>query len=294
MVPDQHNASAELLGVGTLCQLDPEKRKPHTAGGARFRRIPSRRYGSGAPRAYNTSPPGGTHEQGGSGARYRPRGPPALRQPALNGIALQGVAETESHRPPTSERGECPQRAQVPRLSLSGNLCPVKWTNWSKLAPYPERQAVSEAWGEFIAGQGEWHVFGGLTYDADRHERMPSGDSARRHALSWLGGRLRPGGVQVEAAVVAIEHHKSGWPHLHPLLRLKGGLHPGALVELGQEWYGAHGYAQLEPPRDRLAVAAYASKYLAKDLDHGDVIFWPRRGPLSVHQPGLGAARALR
>lgn len=152
--------------------------------------------------------------------------------------------------------------------------------------------AVSEAWGEWIAGMGEWHVFGALTYDPRRRSTLPGADVGRAHVRRWLGKDLRKAGVQVEAAIVAVEYHKNGWPHYHPLLRLKGGGQRGDFARIGQPWYKAHGYARLETPRDKLAVAAYASKYLAKDLSRGDVILWPVRGSLLPHQPALLGARA--
>lgn len=134
---------------------------------------------------------------------------------------------------------------------------------------------------------GEWHVFGALTYDPARRRTdrdgpvRPGADVVRSHARAWLRDS------RAEAAVVALEYQKNGWPHLHPLVRLPGGIRRGDLVALGQSWYQQHGYAKLELPLSRDDVCAYASKYLAKDLDCGDVIFWPPRGSLSVHQPGL-------
>lgn len=147
-------------------------------------------------------------------------------------------------------------------------------------------------WGEWIASLGEWHAFGALTYDPRKHRGVPGNDVARANVRRWLGGSARVLGRPVEAAVVALEYQKNGWPHFHPLLRLPGGLQPGDLARLGQAWYGPHGYAKLEPPRSRSDVCAYASKYLAKDLSRGDVLFWPPRGDLRSHQ--LGADDAPR
>lgn len=151
-----------------------------------------------------------------------------------------------------------------------------------------DRKTVSDAWGEWVAGLGDWHVFGGLTYDQSRRDRVPGSDSARAHIRRWLGDGVRKDGVGIEAAVVALEYQKTGWPHFHPLLRVAGGLHAGEITRLAQRWFRAHGAANLSEPRSVADVCAYAAKYLAKDLDHGDVIFWPARGSLSVHQPGLG------
>jgi hypothetical protein len=86
---------------------------------------------------------------------------------------------------------------------------------------------------------------------------------------------------------VALEYHKSGWPHLHPLLRFAGAQGDTTYATVGRPWYQANGYARLEKPRDQVDVAAYASKYLVKELDHGTVTFWPQRGPWPPHQAPL-------
>jgi hypothetical protein len=149
---------------------------------------------------------------------------------------------------------------------------------------------VTQAWGEWIASMGEWHVFGALTYDPARRRSdrdgpiAPGVDVVRSHARAWLRD------TRVEAAVLALEYHKNGWPHLHPLVRLAGGVQRGDLVRLGQAWFARHGYAKLELPRDRDDVCAYASKYLAKDLHRGDVFLWPKTGSMSSHQLGLARA----
>lgn len=151
---------------------------------------------------------------------------------------------------------------------------------------------MATEWGKWISGMGEWHVFGGLTYDPGKHPSKPGNDVVRAHARRWLRDFSRGAAPRVEAAVVALEHHKSGWPHLHPLIRLRGGVQRGDFARLGQAWFTPHGYAKLEIPRDRLDVAAYAAKYLSKDLALGDVVFWPVRGSLSEHQPALGPGAA--
>lgn len=146
---------------------------------------------------------------------------------------------------------------------------------------------VASAWGDWVAEMGEWHVFGGLTYDPKRRTTVPGSDVAKAHVRRWLRAAPAVVGRPVEAAVVALEYQRNGWPHFHPLLRLPGGLRSGDLVGLGTAWYERHGYARLELPRDRGAVTSYAAKYLAKDLDRGDVLFWPLTGSLGAHQPSL-------
>ena len=163
-------------------------------------------------------------------------------------------------------------------------------------------RSVSEVWGEWVGGMGEWHVFGALTYDQDRRERRddhgvpikPGNDVVKAHARGWLREGERRLGRPIEAAVLALEYQKNGWPHLHPLLRVAGGLQGNEFKVLGGTWFERHGYAQLQKPRDQVDVCEYAAKYLAKDLDRGDVLFWPLRGQLTTHQPRLRPGRPAR
>jgi hypothetical protein len=147
--------------------------------------------------------------------------------------------------------------------------------------------AIAHAWGEWISGLGEWHLFGALTYDPRKVRARPGNAAVRRDVSRWLGYSPGHPSVFVEGAVLAIEYQRNEWPHVHPLLRLRGGLGPGAIRDLGQAWFQDHGYALLERPRQASAVASYAAKYLAKDLDRGDVIFWPSKGTLSSAEPAL-------
>lgn len=156
---------------------------------------------------------------------------------------------------------------------------------------------LQDVWGGWIAGHGPWHVFGALTYDPVRRPvgaggapTMPPRDIALAHVRRWLRETDKALDHRLEAAVVALEYQKSGSPHFHPLLRLAGGLQGVEFREAGQAWFRRHGYAKLESPRDQGDVAAYASKYLVKDLAVGDVVFWPRRGSWPAHQPGLPRA----
>jgi len=130
-------------------------------------------------------------------------------------------------------------------------------------------------------------VFGALTYDPARRCTVPARDVARAHVLRWLRDTTRGSGPRVEAAVIALEYQKNGFPHFHPLLRVQGGGRAGDFAQLGGPWFREHGFARLESPRSEADVAAYAAKYLAKDLDRGDVLFWPGRGRLNTHQPVL-------
>jgi hypothetical protein len=145
---------------------------------------------------------------------------------------------------------------------------------------------------------GEWHVFGGLTYDQRRQRATlqapgirPGADVVRHHAIGWIKehNKLYPG-RRIEAGVLALEYQKNGWPHLHPLLRLQGGLVDGDIARLGRLWFRDHGGNKLEEPRSREDVCAYAAKYLVKDLARGDVVLWPLRGPMTSHQPPIRAA----
>lgn len=145
-------------------------------------------------------------------------------------------------------------------------------------------EQVAEAWGAWVAEMGEWHVFGALTYDPSRRDRVPGNDVAKANVRRWLGRGLRTLGRPVEAAVVALEYQRNGWPHFHPLLRIAGGVQPAEIAQLATSWSARHGHARLAVPRDQLDVTSYAAKYLAKDLDRGDVLFWPTVGSLSVHQ----------
>lgn len=137
---------------------------------------------------------------------------------------------------------------------------------------------------------GRWDLFGGLTYDPKRCRPdgrgafiPPGSDVVKSHALRWLRDAPDVLGRDVEAAVVALEYQKNGWPHLHPLLRIAGGLEGGEIAALGRAWFNAHGGNRLEEPRSIVDVASYASKYLTKDLSRGDVLFWPLRGQLSTN-----------
>jgi hypothetical protein len=157
--------------------------------------------------------------------------------------------------------------------------------------------ALKEAWGEWVAAQGPWHVFGALTYDQERCRRdrygYPSAvaaDVSRAHVRRWLKESNKALGNRLEAAVVALEYQKNGWPHFHPLVRLAGGLQGAEFKTMGQLWFKPHGYAKLEQPASQQDVSAYASKYLVKDLARGDITLFPWRGPWPDHQPALGAS----
>ncbi len=148
-----------------------------------------------------------------------------------------------------------------------------------------------------MATQADWQLFGALTVDQRRYEGrtwttnqngeapMPA-DLFKGYVRRWLRDSERVLGRPF-SAVVAVEYQKNGWPHAHPLIATGEELRSqywgpgqkyGDIAAIAQQWYIKHGYAKLETPRSGGAVAAYASKYLAKGLDQGDIIIWPSTG----------------
>lgn len=105
-------------------------------------------------------------------------------------------------------------------------------------------------------------------------------ESAERRALAFLERAEEELGREV-GAVVALEYHKNGWPHFHGLMHVQGGVRGHEKRVLGGLWMELAGASQIEPPRAARDVAAYVAKYLVKDLNRGDLVFWPRRGALA-------------
>ena len=86
--------------------------------------------------------------------------------------------------------------------------------------------------------------------------------------------------------VVAMEFHKTGWPHFHPLLDV-GELQEGDIQRVGGLWFRQNGYARLERPRNSQRVAAYAAKYLFKDIASGDVVLSDGLNRVDGYKTGL-------
>jgi len=138
--------------------------------------------------------------------------------------------------------------------------------------------------GDWLADMAKWDLYGTLTYDPKRcrlipgrrdgERSMPGMDVVKAHAFRWLRQGPVAVGRPVTAAVVGIERHKSGWPHMHTLVKFPAGVQKGDLAGMGQAWYREHGFAKLELPRSRDDVAIYVAKYVSKDIDVGDLIFF--------------------
>ena len=156
-----------------------------------------------------------------------------------------------------------------------------------------ERETKARARGEFaqwIAGAYEWHYFGGLTFDQRRvpQERL-WGDTwvPRRISRDVAVARAKRFMRQAEKAlgrrlvmVVALEAHRNGWPHFHPLIHVEGGRRRGDLQTIGPVWYELNGYEHLEL-RFPEQAARYCGKYMVKD-DGVEVLFsenFGRGGP---------------
>ncbi len=181
-------------------------------------------------------------------------------------------------------------------------------------------QVVQQAMGDWILSQMRPDVFGGLTHDpkrrqvkleaqranqrgftriaprltdhADSPRRMsdiPIGrDPAIARVHEWLTECEQATGKGITGAV-ALEFHRNGAPHFHPLLELAGGLDQGDIVKMGLPWYRANGGNRLQRPRNHAETAQYCAKYVCKGPEHGDLLFWPRGGalrPVPVLEPG--------
>jgi hypothetical protein len=114
-----------------------------------------------------------------------------------------------------------------------------------------------------------------------------AGGVARSRVRTWLKRGEELLGRPV-SAIVAMEHHKSGWPHFHGLLGIDGGLRGREREALGRLWFEANGFNKIEVPRSVGDCAAYAAKYLTKELDAGDVLIYPATGPLRGLQASFG------
>jgi hypothetical protein len=112
-------------------------------------------------------------------------------------------------------------------------------------------------------------------------------DVAKSRVRRWLKSGEELLGRPV-SAIVAMEHHKNRWPHFHGLLGIDGGLRGREISALGALWFQGNGYNKIEVPRSVGACAAYASKYLTKQLDVGGVLIYPVRGPLRGLQTSFG------
>ena len=164
-------------------------------------------------------------------------------------------------------------------------------------------RAATSAMGDWISQLAPWTLFGGLTFDPKRceQERVFGTLIPRRIPVDVAAGRFKRWMRASEKAlgrgivyVAALESHKNGWPHLHPLLALEDGLQAGDVATLGGLWFQVNGFGRLEAPRSIEDVSGYAAKYLAKDYATGALLLSPalvagerRQGP---SRAGAGAS----
>jgi hypothetical protein len=180
-------------------------------------------------------------------------------------------------------RLDCP-RCEVTRRHDAwsqwvGSLRP--WDAMANLTFDPKRRPVVPPGAQRTAGSGgrlKWPVR--LTEGGAELGAPMAGDVARRKVRTWLRDAQAEIGRQL-VAVGAMEHHKNGWPHFHMLVGIDGGMRGGELTVLRQLWNARNGGNDIKPPRSVGDCAAYAAKYLTKDLDVGGVLIHPAAGPLS-------------
>lgn len=135
-----------------------------------------------------------------------------------------------------------------------------------------------------LASCNPWDYFATFTIDGHKQDRFNLAMYSKRLG-EWFGNFNRDYKAHVSYLVVP-EQHKNGAYHAHGLL---SGIPAGALTvnEHGHlDWprYRARfGFISLDPVRDRLACAAYITKYVSKDLDSthhekGEHLFYASRG----------------
>lgn len=142
----------------------------------------------------------------------------------------------------------------------------------------------SQAFADWL-GSYQWQVFGTITIaryrvDADGvpvfPDMMPNESFARRFRTVCSIVQRDLGRPLV--AVIGVESHVSGYPHGHFLLGFSGGVQPGDFRGFVRIAWQKMGFCRLEFPRDRVASARYAAKYLLKD--GGMLEFYP--DPIAV------------
>lgn len=135
-----------------------------------------------------------------------------------------------------------------------------------------------------LASCNHWDYFATFTIDGTRQDRFDGSLYCKRLG-EWFGNFNRDYKAHVCYLVVP-EQHKNGAYHAHGLL---SGIPAGALTvnEHGHlDWpryRSRFGFISLDPVRDRLACAAYITKYVSKDLDSthhekGEHLFYASRG----------------
>lgn len=201
--------------------------------------------------------------------------------------------------------------------------CPIHGAKVAVGCQYCEPERRKTAFTNWVANMRPWHLTITLTFDPKRRPPTPpgpqrgshplssnispritdgsctpvrlsdvtlTGDVAQRRVLSWLRDGQERIGRRI-SGVVCLENHKNGAPHFHGLIGIDGGLQDGDIRELGTLWFQRHGYNRLEIPRSVNDVAAYAAKYMSKDIKDGGVIFWPSSGSLSAKEGQLRMSR---
>lgn len=189
-----------------------------------------------------------------------------------------------------------------------GDDVPPERTVHGRQAVQARRSELAEAWAGFIATARPWDYAATLTFDPKRREPVPPGPqrTGTKHRLqwptrltedprvrlrvltrdvadalvrAWLRANERATGEPI-AAVVAMEYHKNGAPHFHGLLGRNGGFSPAERAFLEETWNDLAGFCRIEEPRSVEDCAAYASKYLVKDLARGCILLHPPHGNL--------------
>lgn len=117
-----------------------------------------------------------------------------------------------------------------------------------------------------LASAGKPNIFMTLTCDPAKHENEHLAAQAMRRGLVALRRRIeRKWGVKNVPFIVVFERHKSGWPHMHLLMRAPY-MHWKVLRAMWEDITGAF-EVDIRHIKKKSSVLFYVTKYIGKQLE---------------------------
>ena len=151
-----------------------------------------------------------------------------------------------------------------------------------------------------VAVCNDWDWFVTLTISPDKFDRYDFKGFYKSFS-QWIRDYRKKYRCKIEYALIPELHADGAW-HLHGFMRgipadhvsgFISGLHPQSLIDAGYQNWGLYsarfGFCSLGRLRDQMACAAYATKYITKDLLHSNNTMGAH-----LYMCSLGLKRAVR